>query len=403
MPDNTALDQIRLFHRELTEIRHDIHAHPEIGFEERRTSALVAAKLGEWAIEVTEGVGRTGVVGTIRGNRPGLRSIGLRADMDALPIHEQTGLSYASRTDGKMHACGHDGHTTILLGAARYLSQHRDFAGTVNFIFQPAEEGLGGAPAMLKDSLFERFPCDAVYGLHTGPGLPAGMFATMAGPLMAGVGRFEVTFRGTGGHGGLSPSSTTDLTIVQAKYVLALQTLIDSDLPSHETAGIRFGYISGGQQTALAIMPSELTVGGTTRVFTLEVQEFLERQIEELAHSFAAEHGATADVKLWRTSPPLINTVEQTSIAVKAAQTVVGIEKVITAGKRVDAGEDFAFMLEARPGAFIFLGNGTATDGSFHSIHTPQYDFNDEVIPIGVAYWVSLVQQQLNSEKTTNL
>src|SRR5271170_1121946 len=395
MPDNAAIDQIRLFQRELTEIRHDIHAHPEIGFEERRTSALVAAKLRQWGVEVTEGVGRTGVVGTIRGNRPRLRSIGLRADMDALPIHEQTGLSYASQADGKMHACGHDGHTTLLLGAARYLSQHRDFAGTVNFIFQPAEEGLGGAPAILKDSLFERFPCDAIYGLHTAPGLPAGMFATMAGPLMAGVGRFEMTFRGTGGHGGLSPSSTTDLTIVQAEYVLALQALIEREVPSHETAGIRFGYISGGQRTALAVMPSELTVGGTTRVFTLEVQELLERRVEELAHSLAAKHGATADVNLWRTSPPLINAVEQTTIAVEAAQAVVGRDKVITAGKRVNAGEDFAFMLEARPVAFIFLGNGTAPDGSFHSIHTPQYDFNDEVIPTGVAYWVSLVQQQL--------
>jgi amidohydrolase len=403
MPNNTALDQIRLFHKELTEIRHDIHAHPEVGFDEHRTSALVAAKLRAWGVEVTEGVGRTGVVGTIRGNRPGVRSIGLRADMDALPIREQTGLPHASQTDGKMHACGHDGHTTLLLGAARYLSQHRDFAGTVNFIFQPAEEGLGGAPAMLKDNLFERFPCDSVYGLHTGPGLPAGMFATMPGPLMAGVGRFEVTFRGTGGHGGLSPSSTTDLTIVQAKYVLALQALIEREVPSHETAGIRVGYISGGQRTALAVMPSELMVGGTTRVFTLEVQEIIERRVEELAHSLAAEHGATADVKLWRTSPPLINSVEQTGIAVAAAQAVVGIEKVFTTGKRVNAGEDFAFMLEARPGAFIFLGNGIAQDGSFHSIHTPQYDFNDEVIPTGVAYWVSLVQQQLTSETTINL
>lgn len=351
---------------------------------------------------MTEGIGLTGVVSTIRGNRPGARSIGLRADMDALPIQELTELPYASRMEGKMHACGHDGHTTLLLGAARYLSQNRNFAGTVHFIFQPAEEGLGGAPAMLKDGLFERFPCDAVYGLHNVPGLPAGMFATMAGPLMAGVGRFEVTFKGTGGHGGLSPSSTTDLTIVQAKYVLGLQTVLEREVPAQEAAVLRLGYISGGQRTALAVMPSELSVGGTTRVFTPEIQALLERRIEDLAHALAAEHGATADVKLWRTSPPLVNAVEQTNVAVEAARAVVGTEKVITTGKRVNAGEDFAFMLEARPGAFIFLGNGAAPDGSFHSIHTPHYDFNDAVIPTGVAYWVSLVQQQLTSETIPN-
>ncbi len=400
MTGNTTLDQVRLFQNELTEIRHDIHAHPEIGFEERRTSELVAAKLREWGVEVTEGIGLTGVVGTIRGDRSGTRSIGLRADMDALPIHELTGLSYASRTDGKMHACGHDGHTTLLLGAARYLSQNRDFAGTVRFIFQPAEEGLGGASAMLKDGLFKRFPCDAVYGLHTAPGLPAGMFAILAGPLMAGVDRFEVSFRGTGGHGGLSPSSTTDLTIVQAKYVLALHAIVEDEVPQVERASIRVGYISGGQRTALSVMPSELSLGGTTRLFSLEIQALLKRRIGQLAHSLAAEHGATAEVKLWRTSPPLINPVQQTNFAIEAAVAVVGKQKVVTAGEPVNAGEDFAFMLEARPGAFIFLGNGIASDGSFQSIHTPLYDFNDEVIPTGVAYWVSLVQKQLKAENS---
>ena len=212
------------WHPELTAIRRDIHAHPEMGLEEVRTAALVAAKLREWGIEVTEGVGKTGVVGTIRGQAPGQRAIGLRADMDALAIHEQTGLPYASQNEGTMHACGHDGHTTMLLGAARYLAENRDFGGTVHLIFQPAEEGRGGAKAMLDDGLFDRFPCDAVYGLHNGPGMEQDKFVTCTGPMLAASGRFGVTFRGTGGHGGSSPHLATDVTMVQAHFVLALQS-----------------------------------------------------------------------------------------------------------------------------------------------------------------------------------
>jgi len=389
-------EQVQAFHNELRSIRQDLHAHPELGMEETRTSALVADKLRGWGLDVTEGIGKTGVVATARGKQPGhQRAIGLRADMDALPIREETGLPYASRNQGKMHACGHDGHTTMLLGAGRFLVEHPDFTGTVHLIFQPAEEGLGGASAMLQDGLFERFPCDAVYGMHTGPGLPAGKFATRTGPLMAGVGRFEVKFLGAGGHSGLSAIATTDLTIVQANFILGLQTIVEGGLGSKEPAMIRVGSIFGGQREAPAVMPTELYVGGTLRTFTPEVQSFMEHRIDELAHSSAKKQGATAEVNIRWSSPPLINPGEQTVIAVRAAQVVVGIENVITEGKPITAGEDFAFLLKARPGAFVFLGNGVAEDGSFHNIHTPYYNFNDEVIPTGVAYWVSLVHEEL--------
>src|SRR5918997_4608780 len=258
---------------ELTEFRRDLHAHPELGFEETRTAARVAAALRAAGVEVTEGIGGTGVVGTIRGTTSGGGSIGLRADMDALSLEEETGLPYASRTPGLMHGCGHDGHTTVLLGAARRLAAGRDFEGSVHVIFQPAEEGLGGAAAMLDDGLFERFPCDAVYSLHTGPGLPVGTIATGTGAIMAAGGTFDVTFTGTGGHGGQGAHLTSDLMVAQATYIMALQTIVSRNVPALETAVVSVGYVNAGSPDAPNVLPAELSLGGTLRCFSKESQD----------------------------------------------------------------------------------------------------------------------------------
>lgn len=379
---------------DLAAIRRDIHAHPELGMEEERTAALVARELRSLGIEVTEGVGKLGVVGTIRGNRPGNRAVGLRADMDALQITEATGLPYASNNKGVMHACGHDGHTTMLLGAARWLSQHRDFAGTVHLIFQPAEEGRGGARAMLADGLFDRFPCDAVYGLHNKPTLPAGRFAIRPGPALAAADRFTVTFRGTGGHGGSTPHLAVDLTIVQAYFVLALQTIVGRNVPAVEAAVLTVGSIQGGSPISSNVMPAELTLTGTARHYTPEVGDILERRIKELAQGLAAAHGATVEVEYRRGVPAVFNHEAQTKLAAEAATTLVG-DAAVGGHAPITGAEDFALMLQARPGAFMFIGGGAGPDGTSPNLHTPHFDFNDEIIPLGVAWWVGVVDKEL--------
>jgi hippurate hydrolase len=379
----------------LTAIRRDIHAHPELGFEEARTAALVAARLRAWGLEVTEGVGRLGVVGTLRGRRPGQGAIGLRADMDALALTERTGLPYASANPGRMHACGHDGHTTMLLGAAQMLAEAPDFAGTVHFIFQPAEEGRGGAEAMLADGLFERFPCDAVYGMHNMPGLPVGSFATREGPLMAASGRWIVTFHGTGGHGGNSPHLASDITVAQAIFVQSLQTIVARSVPATESVVVSVGHIAAGAAEALNVMPSELRIGGTMRAFTAPMQALVERRIGELADHAAAVVGARAEAKLWWNTVPLVNHPRETAAMVAAARGIAGADAVDPATVPVTGGEDFAYMLRGKPGAFVFVGNGSAPDGRVHALHTPDYDFNDAALPHGIAFWVRLVQQEL--------
>lgn len=382
---------------ELTAIRRDIHANPELGLEEHRTAALVAGKLRAWGIETTEGVGGTGVVGTIKGRLPGQRAVGLRADMDALALTEQTNLPYASTSSGKMHACGHDGHTTMLLGAARYLAEHRDFAGTVQLIFQPAEEGRGGALAMLNDGLFERFPVDSVYGMHNTPGLPVGKFRIRKGPCAAGGAGWRVTFRGKGGHGGSTPHLTQDLTVVQAHFVLGLQSIVGRNVSPLEPAVISVGYLSGGDLNATNVMPSEVVVAGTARYYAKEVRETLERRIRELAEGLANLHGATAEVFIRWGAVPVVNHDAETDVAAAAARAIVGGEAVSTEAPKSTGGEDFAFMLEKRPGAIIGIGNGVNPDGTWHALHTPKYDFNDEILPLGAAYWVSIVRQELRA------
>jgi amidohydrolase len=393
---DAVIDAIRTNHAELTAIRRDIHAHPEMGLEEVRTAALVTAKLREWGVEVTEGIGGTGVVGTIKGKLPGQRAIGLRADMDALAIIEQTGAEHASTYPGVMHACGHDGHTTMLLGAAQYLAEHRDFSGTVQLIFQPAEEGRGGAMKMIKDGLFERFPVDAVYGLHNAPGLAVGEFAIRPGPFMAGTSKWTARFHGNGGHGGAAPHLAADLSVVAAHYILGLQTIVGRNVPPLETAVISVGHIAGGSPNSVNVMPAELEVSGTARCFTKATQAIIDSRMEELALGLAKLHGATADFKInWGTAP-LVNHADQTEVAVAAAAVLVGADAIDANATAVTGGEDFCYMLEAKPGAFIFIGNGFGADGKAHGLHTPKFDFNDDIIPLGGAYWVELVRQELS-------
>ena len=397
---SSIIDAIAIDQAELAAIRQDIHAHPEMGLEEVRTAALVAAKLQEWGIETTTGVGGTGVVGVVRGTRPvgpsnRERAIGLRADMDALAIPEQTGVPYASKNPGVMHACGHDGHTTMLLGAAKYLANNRDFAGTVNLIFQPAEEGRGGAIAMLKDGLFDRFPCDAIYGMHNMPGFEPGSFAIRKGSMMAGGGKWRVVFRGTGGHGGATPHLATDVTVALAQYIMALQTIVSRNVSPHETAVISVGSIAGGSNQSSNVMPSEIEVTGTMRHFTKPIMDIIDRRMTDLAHALAAANGCTAEVEMGWFATPLSNADEQTDLAIAVASKLVGAANVDPDVRKTTGGEDFAYMMEQRPGAFIFIGNGLAPDGKLHNVHTPHYNFNDDIIPTGAAYWVGLVQQEL--------
>ena len=383
---------------ELTAIRRDIHAHPELGLEEHRTAALVAAKLREWGVEVTEGVGGTGVVGVIRGRLGGQRAVGLRADMDCLALEEQTALPWASQHPGKMHACGHDGHTTMLLGAAGYLAQNRDFGGTAVMIFQPAEEGRGGARAMLDDDLFGRFPCDAIYGLHNSPGMAASTFGTCNGPMLAAADRWDVVFRGVGGHGGSQPHLSTDITYVQAQFVLGLQGIIGRNVPPLDTAVVSVGYIHAGDYESSNVIPSELKIGGTARTYSEEVRTIIETRIGGLAEATAAAWGARAEVTYHRGTSPLINQPEQVKVAVAAAGAAVGAPYVNGAIRPGTGAEDFADMMQVKPGAFMRIGNGVEADGSFKGLHTPLYDFNDAIIPDGVRYWVNVVRQELGSD-----
>jgi amidohydrolase len=388
--------ELERYEPELIAIRHDIHRHPEVGFEETRTAKLVADRLRAWGIDVTEGVAKTGVVGALKGNRPGQRAIGLRADLDALHIREVPGREYGSEIPGKMHGCGHDGHTAMLLGAARYLAEHRDdFGGTVHFIFQPAEEGLGGGRLMVEEGLFDRFPVEAVYGMHNMPGRPVGTFATRPGSFLAASDSWTVRLKGTGGHGGAGAHLATDPTMPLAHLILGLQTTIGRNVPAIDTAVMSVGHVAGGDFRSPNIIPSEIVLRGTARSYKPAIRDLLEKRLRELAETFAAAYGCAADVDYERRYPPLKNHADQTSAAVAAARAVVGVDNVNPDAPLVTGSEDFAFMLEARPGCLIMIGNGVAPDGSFQNVHTPSYDFNDEILTLGAAYWVTLVEQEL--------
>ena len=384
-----AVDAIRTFHDELTAIRRDLHAHPEIGFEEQRTSDIVAAKLAEWGIEVHRGLGGTGVVGVLRkGN--GQMAIGLRADMDALPMEEANDFAHRSTNPGRMHACGHDGHTTMLLGAAKYLAQSGAFNGTVNFIFQPAEEGLGGAEAMIRDGLFQKFPCTFVYGMHNRPGLPVGQFAIRPGTMMAGGAFFDITITGRGAHGA-RPEGSIDPLLVACHLNAALQSIVARNVPPADTAVLSVTRIEGGD--AYNVIPQTAVLRGTARTMKRATMDLLEANMKRLASGIAAGFGATAEVDFRFLFAPLVNDGAETQAMVRAAAAVVGEANVEANGPQVMASEDFSFMLEAVPGAYINIGNGD-TFGS-NPVHNQSYEFNDAAIPLGAAMFAELVAQKL--------
>ncbi len=389
------VDELKAYEPELIAIRRDIHRHPETGFEETRTAKLVADTLRGWGIEVAEGIAKTGVVGTIKGNRTGQRAIGLRADLDALNIKEAPGRDYRSVVPGKMHACGHDGHTTMLLGAARRLAEKPDFAGTVHVIFQPAEEGQGGGKAMIEEGLFTRFPVDAVYGMHNAPGMPAGMFGTRKGPFMAASDTWAVVFRGTGGHGGAGAHMATDPTLAVGQFIGAIQTIVSRNVPATDVAVVSVGHIAAGHREAPNIIPAETVVCGTARSYSPAVRDLIEKRLKALAEASAATYGCSAEVDYDRRYPPLVTHAGQTDVSVAAARALVGERAVIAEAPLVTGSEDFAFMLEKKPGSFIMIGNGVEADGSYHYVHTPEYDFNDAILTLGAAYWVSLVAEEL--------
>jgi amidohydrolase len=385
------VNRIAALHGDITEWRRDIHAHPELLYDVHRTAASVAEKLKSFGCdEVVTEIGRTGVVGVIHGRKPAqgaFKAIGLRADMDALPIMEATNLPYKSTTPGKMHACGHDGHTAMLLGAARYLAETRNFAGSAVVIFQPAEEGGAGGKAMLQDGLMERFGIGEVYGMHNYPGLPVGEFAIRPGPLMAAADHLTIDIEGVGGHAA-RPHLSVDTVLVGAQIVSQLQSIVSRNVDPLQAAVISICMFHAGN--ADNVIPQTAQLNGTARSLTPAIQDLLERRVREVVEGVARLHGAKATVDYRRNYPVLRNHERQTGFAASVAGQVVGDNKVDTAVAPVMGAEDFSFMLESRPGAFIFVGNGDSA-----GLHHPAYNFNDDVIPIGTSYWVKLVENAL--------
>lgn len=383
------IDDIRKYHDELTAIRQDIHAHPELGFEENRTSDIVAEKLTGWGIDIHRGLGKTGIVGTLRvGDDP--RSIGLRADMDALPMAEANGFAHRSVHQEKMHACGHDGHTTMLLGAARYLAESRNFEGCVHFIFQPAEEGVGGAKAMIEDGLFDKFSCDTIFGMHNSPGLEVGAFAIRPGAMMAGGALFDIRVRGVGAHGA-RPEAGVDPVVIAAQIVTACQTIVSRNISPQETAVLSFTQIHSGD--AYNIIPETARIMGTARAFSSAVMTTIEDNMRRIAEGIAASMGASAELDFRVEFLPMVNDEEQTAFAADCAATLVGEDNIERNREVIMASEDFSYMLAMRPGAYINIGNGAGEEVCM--VHNPGYDFNDEILPLGAAYFATLVEAKL--------
>jgi hippurate hydrolase len=377
----------------MTAWRRDLHAHPELGFEETRTAAFVAAGLREVGIEVAEGLAGTGVVGTLRG-APDRRAVALRADMDALAMQEMTGASYASTIPGRMHACGHDGHTAMLLGAATWLAAHRStFAGTVHFVFQPAEESRGGGQRMVEEGLFDRFPADAVYALHNLPGLPLGSIAVPKGPVLASSDTWQVVFRGQGTHGA-KPHLGTDATLAAGQFIAALHSIVARELDPMGVGVVSLGHMAAGHPEAPNVIPAEVLLRGTARALTATTRDLLEAPIGGIAAGMAEMHGVTADYAYTRRLSPTVNHAAQAARMHAAAAATVGAAQALDDYPAITAGEDFSAMLEVRPGAYAWLGTGApAHPESFH--HNPRFDFNDAALATGAAFLASIVQEEL--------
>ena len=388
MPIN---NRIAAFVDDMTRWRRDLHAHPELGFEEHRTSALVAERLAEWGIEVHKGIAGTGVVGVLCGTGSSGRAVGLRADMDALPMTEEsTSLEYRSTHPGKMHACGHDGHTTMLLGAARHLAETRNFDGTVVFIFQPAEEGGGGGRVMVEEGLFRRFPVDSVWGMHNSPMIPAGQFEICPGPAMAAADRFEIVLTGVGGHAA-RPHACVDPVAAGVQVHQAVQTIVSRNLDPVECGVISITQFHAGE--ASNVIPSRATLAGTVRSYKPEIRRMLERRIREVVAGIASALGVTGVVNYDPGYPPLVNGIGETKFAAQIAGEIVGPEAVSAEAPPLMGAEDFSYMLQERPGAMIWVGQGGGP--SPYAVHHPMYDFNDAILPIGASYWVKLVETSL--------
>ena len=378
------INRIAEFHPEITAWRRDFHQNPELLYDVHRTAGRVAELLKGFGVdEVVTGIGKTGVVGVIKGRGPG-KTIGLRADMDALPILERTGKDHASRVPGKMHACGHDGHTAMLLGAAKYLAETRNFDGTAVVIFQPAEEGGAGGQAMVRDGLMERFGIDEVYGMHNMPGIPAGSFSIRPGSIMAASDKFTIEIEGVGGHAAM-PHNTVDPVMIAAQVITALQTIVSRGVNPARSAVVSVTALKAGD--AFNVIPRNVTMTGTARSLDEEVRDFVEARIAAVATGIAQTFGATARVNYQRGYPVTVNSPDEAAFAASVARDVAGNERVDDDTDPTMGGEDFSYMLQARPGAFIFLGNGDSGE-----LHSDVYDFNDEIIPAGVSYWVRLVE-----------
>lgn len=388
-----VLPAVRSIAAEMIQVRRHLHAHPELAYQEFETSDLVAARLAEWGYEVHRGLAGTGVVGTLKLGQ-GTRRLGIRADMDALPIHETTGLPYASQHAGRMHACGHDGHTAILLASARVLAQERGFDGTLHLIFQPAEEGLGGARRMVEEGLFERFPCDAVFALHNMPGFPAGRFGFREGQFTASSDSVTINVFGRGGHGS-TPHLVADPIVAAAHIVIALQTIVSRNVDPRDTAVVSVGAIHGGD--APNVIPATVTLRLTVRAYRPETRAMLRERITELVQAQAATLGVRAEVDYHWRYPAVINDVKATRLAREVAREWLGEEGIVQDLQPVTGSEDFSFMLERCPGSYLIVGNG---EGDTHGtggcqVHNPGYDFNDAILPVAASYWVRLARHFL--------
>ena len=389
----SPIARIRTYHAELKALRRDLHAHPELAFTETRTSSLVADRLGSWGIEVHRGLAKTGVVGVIQGSRNASgRGVGLRADMDCLPIQETGSVSYRSRNEGRMHACGHDGHTTMLLGAARYLAETRNFDGTAYLIFQPAEESGGGGQVMVREGLFEKFPANEVYALHNWPGLALGKIAVGTGVMMAATDEVQITVRGKGGHGAM-PHLVVDPVVASAQIISALQTIASRNVEPTDAAVVSICSLQTSQVGAFNVVPESVRLIGTVRSFRPETRDLAERRLREIVTKVAEALGASAEIQYARGYPATVNSAREAAFAAAVGERIFGKGNVITDPTPTMGGEDFSYMLLERPGAYVWLGQGGGPGGCF--LHHPNFDFNDEVIPLGAGYLAALVEEAL--------